>query len=278
MSAQTDDTYALGRTTEEEQRLQDQSRLLAPATRNLFSAAGIGPGMKVLDLGSGAGDVAMLVAEMVGPAGQVIGVDVNPTILQTATRRARAAGHTNITFVLGDIREIPLGNDFDAVVGRLILMYFRDPSAVLRHLLPHLRPGGVAAFYEIDYTVQPSAAYPPSALSDQIARWVPQAMAFAGVETVMGMKLHQAFRDAGLDAPQIAVNALMGGSHTFVEDFTAWAVESTRSLLPLLIKGGIATEEEVGIETLATRWRDELLMQGSVIRGPLFMGAWARKA
>ena len=73
-----DDTYAMGRTEAEEQRLQRQAALYAPATRRLFEAAGIGPGMKVLDLGSGAGDVALLAAELVGPTGHVVGVDMNP--------------------------------------------------------------------------------------------------------------------------------------------------------------------------------------------------------
>lgn len=277
MGTQTDDTYALGRTTKEEQRLQRQAVALAPATRRLFEAAGIGPGMKVLDLGSGAGDVAMLAAELVGPSGQVVGVDMNPVILETATRRAREAGHTTVTFRAGNLREMPLDDDFDAVVGRLVLMYLPDPAAVLRQLLPHVRPGGVAAFHEIDGSAQGRfIAYPSSGLTDQVARWSTEGNAFAGAESAMGLKLHRVFVDAGLEAPQIEVNAPMGGSRTFVEDVTAGMAERIRSLQPLLVKGGIATEEEIGIETLATRWRDELLMQGSVLRGSLMMAAWAR--
>src|SRR3954454_16725678 len=128
MTEQTnDDTYAMGRTTAEEVRLQRQAVLGEPATRRLFEAAGIGPGMKVLDLGSGAGDVAMLAARMVGPTGSVVGVDINPVVLEAAQRRVQAAGHANITFVAGNIGDVPLDEDFDAVVGRLILMHVRDP-------------------------------------------------------------------------------------------------------------------------------------------------------
>ena len=92
MSAQTSDvTDVLGRSAEEERRLQRQARLPDPITRRLFEAAGIGSGMRVLDLGSGAGDVAMLLAGLVGPTGRVVGVDDNPAILETARRpRARA--------------------------------------------------------------------------------------------------------------------------------------------------------------------------------------------
>jgi SAM-dependent methyltransferase len=271
------DHYAMGRSEAEERRLQRQAALYDPATRRLFEASGIGPGMSVLDLGSGAGDVALLAAGMVGPTGRVVGVDTNATILETARRRARTVGQANVTFVVGDIREVPLDDNFDAIVGRLILCHVPDPSALLRQLLPHLRPGGVVAFYEPDFTL-PGRSYPPSALTEQIFHWLARALAFGGVETSTGMKLHQVFLDAGLEAPQIAVDALVGGSRTFIEEYTALASDTVRTVLPLLIKGGIATEQEVSIDTLAARWRDELIAQRSVIRNYLFMGAWARAA
>src|SRR5215211_6187520 len=112
--AKTTTSYAMGHTEAEERRLQSQAVLHEPDTRRLFEAAGIGAGMKVLDLGSGAGDTAMLTATMVGPTGSVVGVDVYPAILETARRRAQAAGHTNVTFLAGEVREVPLDDDFDA--------------------------------------------------------------------------------------------------------------------------------------------------------------------
>jgi SAM-dependent methyltransferase len=270
------DTYAMGRTAEEEQRLQRQSVLYGPATRQLFEAAGIGPGMKVLDLGSGAGDVAMLAAELVGPTGSVVGVDLNPTIVEAARRRARAAGYANVTFVAGDMREASLDDDFDAVVGRLILCHLPDPAAYLRPVLPHLRAGGVAAFYDLDLTAE-AMSYPPSAIHQRALGWIKRALAYGGVDIATGTKMHQIFLAAGLEAPLIRVDALMGGSRDFVEAFAIFGAETVRTVLPLLIKGGIATEEEVEVETLAARWREEVLGQGSVIRSYLFMGAWARK-
>jgi ubiquinone/menaquinone biosynthesis C-methylase UbiE len=75
----------MGRTEREGRRLLRQAAAHAAPTRRLLAAAGIGPGMTVLDLGSGAGDVALLAAELVGPGGRVLGVDENPRILETAT-------------------------------------------------------------------------------------------------------------------------------------------------------------------------------------------------
>ena len=61
-------------------------------------------------------------------------------------------------------------------------------------------------------------------------------------------------------------------------EFTAYMADTVRSVLPLVFRAGLATAEEVGIDTLAARWCEELLRGESVIRAYLFMGAWARKA
>ncbi|HEV3498283.1 MAG TPA: hypothetical protein VHA34_18250 [Actinomycetes bacterium] len=65
--------YQLGSDAVELERLNRQGMVLAPATRMILQAAGIGLGMRVLDLGSGTGDVAFVAAELVGPAGEVVG-------------------------------------------------------------------------------------------------------------------------------------------------------------------------------------------------------------
>ena len=89
--------YVLGRSDAETRRLTLQHQIYGPITRRLFEAAGIGAGMRVLDIGSGAGDVALLLADLVGPRGRVVGVDLNPAILDTARARAQAAGWQNVT-------------------------------------------------------------------------------------------------------------------------------------------------------------------------------------
>jgi SAM-dependent methyltransferase len=276
MSARTpDDAYLLGRTEAEERRLQRQAALLEPATRRLFAAAGIGAGMRVLDLGSGAGDVAMLAAAMVGPAGRVVGVDANAAVLETARRRARAAGHANVAFVPGDLRELELADAFDAVVGRYVLCYLPDPAAALRRVLPRVRPGGVAAFHEFDGTA-PATSWPPAPLFQQVIEWTTRAFVHAGVDLGIGLRLPRIFVDAGLEAPQLLVSASVGSERADVERWATHQAESVRSLLPLLVERGIATEAEVGVETLAARCVDELVRRGSVIRSVLAVGAWAR--
>lgn len=67
--------YPLGSDPTELERLDHQGTMLGPATRMLFQAAGIREGMRVLDLGCGAGDVAFVVADLVGATGEVFGID-----------------------------------------------------------------------------------------------------------------------------------------------------------------------------------------------------------
>ena len=85
-------TYAMGRSAKETERLIRQGRFRHASTRRLFEDAGLTTGMRILDVGSGAGDVALLTAELVGPTGAVVGLDRNPAILATAAARAEAAG------------------------------------------------------------------------------------------------------------------------------------------------------------------------------------------
>ncbi|HEY8686983.1 MAG TPA: class I SAM-dependent methyltransferase [Chloroflexota bacterium] len=70
--------------------------------------------MRVLDAGCGPGDVALLAAGMVGPRGDVVGVDNSPTALETARVRVARAGLTNVSFVEGDLRSIEIEDEFDA--------------------------------------------------------------------------------------------------------------------------------------------------------------------
>ena len=83
--------YILGRSRREIQRLIQQADIIRPITERLLMRLNIGPGARVLDLGCGAGDVSMLVAELVGPTGRLIGIDQNADVLAIATERASKA-------------------------------------------------------------------------------------------------------------------------------------------------------------------------------------------
>src|SRR6266516_4385651 len=84
--------YALGYTDAEHERLIRQAARVAPITERLFREAGIGPGQRILDLGSGVGDVAMLAARLVGRSGEVVGVERDTRSIARARARVAEAG------------------------------------------------------------------------------------------------------------------------------------------------------------------------------------------
>jgi ubiquinone/menaquinone biosynthesis C-methylase UbiE len=271
-----DPTYTMGRTGAETERLIRQAGLYDRSTRRLLEDAGLGPGMRVLDVGSGAGDVALLAAGLVGPEGAVLGVDVNPDVLATARRRARAAGYRNVTFQEGDFRTAALPGDLDAVVGRLVLMYVGDPEAALRALVRRVRPGGIVAFQELDLTIPYAWAVAgfASPLGQRYWTWAFEAFQRSGAHVAMGRDLYRLFVAAGLEAPELTLHAPLGGpadwpGHEYV-------AETWRSLVPLVERFGIATAAEVGVETLAERTRAEVASRGEPLLLTPLVGAWGR--
>lgn len=276
-SDEHDPAYVMGRSEDEARRLEERAEFFNPATRLLFENAGITTGMKVLDIGCGPGDVSLLAAELVGTTGRVVGVDTNAAIEATARARATAAGMSHVSFIPGDIREVELQQEFDAVVGRLVLMYSADPAATLRAALRVVRSDGVAAFHEMNMG-SAVISEPMSPLHQYLGHVVGETFARGGVEPAMGTKLHHVFVAAGLEAPQISIDALIGGGRAWVERFAScFGASLLRSMMPLILKYGVATEEQIGIDTFDRRYRDEVLGQGSVVQWKTCVGAWARR-
>jgi ubiquinone/menaquinone biosynthesis C-methylase UbiE len=120
-------SYVLGHSDNELERLNAQGRLIDPITRQFFREAGLVTGMRVLDIGSGAGHVAVLAAELVGDAGEVVGTDTAPLAIARARARAKALSLNNVSFREVDPAEMDFDGPFDAVIGRYVLMFQADP-------------------------------------------------------------------------------------------------------------------------------------------------------
>ena len=271
----SDAVYVLGRSSEETRALIRRGQLQESVTRRFLQDAGLAPDMKVLDVGTGAGDVAILAAELVGPEGRVIGIDHNPAILEVARVRASDSGLGHLTFVAGDLRQMDLGDDFDAVIGRHVLLYTGDPVAAVRTLVDQLRPGGLVAFQEYD-TLAESLVYPPSPLYDRWLNWMRQVFTRGGVDVMMGRRLFQVFLDAGLAEPKLRLEATIGGGPEYA--FYAVCARALEATLPKLLEYGLATAEEVDISTFEQRLRAEIVGQWGIVAHHPIIGAWANKA
>jgi hypothetical protein len=181
----------------------------------------------------------------------------------------------NVAFVATDIANFTSEKTFDAIVGRLILLYFADPSATLRQLSSFLQPGGVIVFQEMDMSTFASVS--SSTLAQRVGNWIRDAFAVTGVKTEMGPRLPDIFINAGFPRPQmIAGQRVVSGFESLPYVVMAATV---RSLIPVMERAKIATAAEVDIDTLADRLREEAIKKEEpVAYSPRLVGAWARKA
>jgi SAM-dependent methyltransferase len=267
-----DSTYVLGHSTAEHERLIRQGRSLQACTGRLFREAGIGSGQYVLDLGSGVGDVALIVASLVGPTGQVIGIDRDTRALERARERASALGHANVQFEVADLAAPPDGPLYDAIVGRFVLMFQPDPVAILRALEPNLRPGGVLILQEPSWAsfFALTSQLPLRAACGQL---VCAALRSGGANPDMPVVLQRGFQAIGLPAPTMRIETLIAREP---ED-RQWLHELLLTLEPRLPATGPLRDAVGHWQTLGDRLELELREQQACAPLVGMVGAWSRK-
>src|SRR5437868_3534742 len=225
----TNPAYVLGHSRFELERLARQERLIGRITREYFQAAGIAPGMRVLDVGSGTGVVAFHAAELAGSSGEVIGTDLAPAAIAAASEAAITRGLAQVSFRQGNPAELIFERPFDAIVGRYVLMFQADPGDMLRRLAKHLRPGGIIVFHEPDWSFMRSDPIAPT--YDRCGRWIIDTFDRVGTSTNMSVKLHRAFVGAGLLPPTMRMQAVIGNA-TSAGDWLRAVAELTIVLAP----------------------------------------------
>jgi SAM-dependent methyltransferase len=100
------------------------------------------PGDRVLDIGCGFGDTTQQLAAIVGPEGEVVGVDVAEPFIQASIEEAKDAGVENVDFLTGDVQVMEMPGTFDYAFSRMGVMFFANPVQALRNIRSALRPGG----------------------------------------------------------------------------------------------------------------------------------------
>jgi ubiquinone/menaquinone biosynthesis C-methylase UbiE len=264
--------YALGHSSAEIQRLKNQAAMLRPITERLLRNAGIDAGLRVLDLGCGAGDVSILAAELVGPAGSIVGIDRNQDVINLARERAQEAGLRQISFVRASVEDFFTDEPFDLVIGRYILVHQPEPVAVLRNAMRLVRPGGALAFHEI--RMDDITSFPTVPLWDLTANLVQTAIQSSRPNYLGADRLVAHFSKAGLPCPHLFSEKLIGGG-TDSPLYGALA-ELMHTLHPQLESMGIMPTKTIATEELESRLRDAVVEARSQIYGPGQVCAWAR--
>jgi arsenite methyltransferase len=124
-------------------RVPDGSAASFAGVANPFSLGRLRAGEHVLDLGCGAGTDSLVAAQMVGPEGRVVGIDMTAEMVAKAQSSARAMGMTNVEFVEGEAERLPFADEsFDVAVSNGVIDLIPDKDRVFGELHRVLRPGG----------------------------------------------------------------------------------------------------------------------------------------
>lgn len=265
-------TYVLGHADAEVQRLLLQGRLYDHHTEHALRLAGLRPGMRVLDIGSGPGDVSFVAARLVGPTGTVLGVDAAAAMVELARARALEQGLRTVHFTQAAVDTIVPDEPVDAVIGRLILMHLPDPAATLRRLSSFVRPGGVVAFSENDITG--AHGVPDTPLFRRVTGGIVRAFEDMGLSPRFGTTLHTIFADAGLSTPRLTLGTPIGTAAD--TDILAYLAEVWRLVSPIAEQGGFAIDELADIDEFVPRFRQEAQAVNALIAMPPIITAWAQ--
>jgi SAM-dependent methyltransferase len=121
--------------------------LFAPVSEALIEDAGVVSGSSVLDVATGHGQPALRIAEVVGPAGEVVGADPATGMIEEARRVASQFSLKNVRFEVAGADSLPFPDDhFDAVLSRFGVMFFPSPINGIREMLRVLKPGKTMSF------------------------------------------------------------------------------------------------------------------------------------
>ncbi len=228
--------------------------------------------MHVLDIGCGRGDVSFLLADMVGPEGTVLGLDLDENALKVARERSNENNLTNVDFIKSNLNALSIDNvQYDAIVGRRVLMYLPDPRRLISELSGMLKIGGIMIFQESDSTLS-SKSIVPMPLHKQVDKWVWDTVEREGGNIHIGFDLWSLLTQKGLTVEKLRAEAVVQAPDTPLPRALI-----VKLMLPRIIKTGVATEDEIDISTLENRLTEERENSNATYISEIIFCAWARK-
>jgi len=267
------DVYALGRTREEYERLRGQARGWETATGRLLDEIGLATGARCVDAGCGPGETMRLMAQRVGPAGSVLGIDLDAALGADAVATLHASGHRQCRFQVHDVSgPAPLpAAPFDLVYARLLLFHLPDRVAVLARLWDAVAPGGHLVVQ--DYDLGGARVLPTLHSVDESMRVLVGAFTAVGCDVHAGARLPQMFVQAGIGAPD---GTDVAGRLEPLSTGRLLVEHTFRSVLPTALEHRITTETDAAA-TLTRLDRDARRFAARPLMWPLLIGAWKQR-
>lgn len=241
-------------------------------TQRLLEDAGITEGMRVLDIGCGMGIVTRRVAQLVGSSGTVVGLDSDAASLDLARAQTTESGLQNIRYVQADLQIYqPDREAFDAIVGRRVLMYVRNPFAVLQRLCSGLRTGGICAFQEQTQSLI-SDRLGQWPLHDQLMTWIWETVRKEGADPKLGVMLPRLLTRLGFVVTVSAAATVVGleqGQHP-LHSIVEW-------MIPRMLKQQVITEGQIDVRTLPQQLQAERDQNPGIYASDLTISVLARQ-
>lgn len=245
-------------------------------TQRNLADAGIGLGMRVLELGCGNGEVTELLAGLVGPEGSVTALDRSDSALDAARSRLSESGTGNVRFLTADLnqgledRVLSESEPFDALVGRRVLLYLADPAATLAGLKSSLKPGAIVAFEEPGFNFSPRCQDSMPG-HEKAMTWLKQMLDFEGAKADLGFSLPALFTEAGFEPKGIKADAVINGQGSQFPLAHGLKLMGSR-----VLQAGVASQEE--IDELIVQLEEESQDRTKVFIMNLSFFAWAAKS
>ena len=249
-------------------RLRILHNIYGPGAAQLLQRAGIKRGMRVADLGCGVGMVTQLLAQLVGPRGEVVGIDYSAQQIEQA-RELLPKNFDNVQFVESSATDTGLPREsFDLVYCRFLLIHLTKPEAALQEMWDLLKPNGILACEDGDLT---SAGSEPPSILEQFSTLFGSLGPKWGVDYTLGRRLFHMVLAAGFSEPEIILN-----QPVFAHGENKRLLElSVAEAGPSFIEAGLLTEAELS-KTLAEMRRsaDDTSILAVM---PRMSQVWARK-
>ncbi|MBI3862377.1 MAG: methyltransferase domain-containing protein [Planctomycetia bacterium] len=221
------------------ERLRLLANVLRPTTRGLLERVGVAARMNCIDVGCGGGDVSFELAGLVGPHGNVVGLDIDDVKLNLAREEAASRNLQNVTFRRVDIHDGDLREEFGVAYTRFLLTHLAAPAIALEKMCGAVRPDGLVVVEDIDF--RGHFSHPESAALTRYVDLYARVVQRRGGDPHIGPRLPGLLHDAGLEKIEVHVVQPVGmeGEIKLINPITL------ENIADSVVEDGLATRDEV---------------------------------
>ncbi len=260
--------YAIRGGIQGRERLRILARVMHDSTASLLSQLELTDGLACLDVGCGGGDVTREIARRVAPHGKAVGTDIDSKVLEIARKELQEECMENVEFRLSNICEESGTPEFDVVYSRFLLVHLKDPVAAIKSFLRQLRPGGILALEDIDFSG--SFTCPESPAFRKFYDLYCAVIHRRGGDPNMGQRLPVLMKECGLEAIRISVVQPIGLTGE-VKQLNGLTMEN---IADAVVADQLATRTE--IDEIVSELNDFAANERTVMGVPRVVQVWGR--